>query len=56
MRKLLQAGAAALAFMTLPAMALAAGEPTPSCGPGKGKAAMGKPIKVGAIHGNAAPG
>jgi len=56
MRKLLQAGAAALAFMTLPAVALAAGEPTPSCGPGKGKAATGKPIKVGAIHGNAAPG
>ena len=56
MRKILQTGAAALLFMALPTVALAAGEPTPHCSPGSGKAATGKPIKVGGIHGNAAPG
>ncbi|HEY8905910.1 MAG TPA: ABC transporter substrate-binding protein [Rhodoferax sp.] len=56
MKKLLQTIAAALLMVILPGIAFAADDGKPKCGPGNGKAAAGAPIKVGAIHGNAAPG
>lgn len=56
MKKLLQTIAAALLMLMLPGIALAADDGKPKCGPGNGKAPAGAPIKVGAIHGNAAPG
>ena len=55
MKKLLQAGAAALAIASFHGHALADGG-KPGCGPGAGKPAAGQPIKVGGIFGNAAPG
>lgn len=56
MRRQIQTGIAALAFLALPGVAMAASEAKVSCGTASGKAATGKPIKVGGIHGNAAPG
>lgn len=52
MNKMTYAGLLVAGALLAPGLAAA----SPSCGANTGQAATGKPIKVGGIHGNAAPG